>query len=57
MKCKECKKETSYEIREVRVSIRDTTRDMAVEIVADDICLDCLLKAFKMEKGDKNENN
>ena len=49
MKCRECKKETLVDIREVMVSIRDTARDIAVEIVADDICLDCLLKALKME--------
>ena len=49
MKCQECKKETSYEIREVTISIRDVTRDLAVEIVADDICLDCLLKALTVD--------
>ena len=49
MKCKECGKEAKVEIREATISIRDATRDLAVEIVADDICLDCLLKALKME--------
>lgn len=49
MKCKECNTETKVEIREVTISIRDATRDLAVEIVADDICMDCLLKALKME--------
>ena len=50
MKCKECGKETKVEIREATISIRDATKDLAVEIVADDICMGCLLRALKNEK-------
>ena len=49
MKCKECKRETPIEIREATISIRDATRDLAVEIVAGDICMECLLKALDMD--------
>lgn len=46
MKCKECNKETQVEIKEATISIRDTIKDAAIEIVVDNVCMDCLLKAL-----------
>ena len=45
MKCKECKKETVIEVKRAEISIRYPKK--AIEIVADDICVECLLKALK----------
>lgn len=46
MKCKECKKETVIKVKKAEISIRYPKK--AIEIVADDICLGCLLMALKM---------
>ncbi len=48
MKCKECKKESATKVEEATISIRYPNK--AVEVVADNICMECLLKALKSGK-------
>lgn len=45
MKCKECKKESVIRIKGALISIRYPKK--AIEIVADNVCLECLLNALK----------
>jgi len=45
MKCKECGKQTVIKVKKAIISIRYPKK--AIEIVADDICMECLLKALK----------
>lgn len=42
--CKECGEQASMIAEKADISIRGA--GMAIEIVADDVCLDCLLKAI-----------
>jgi len=44
MKCKECKKEEAV-IKFVQVSIR--YKDIAEEIIADNVCRKCLIKSLE----------
>jgi hypothetical protein len=53
MRCKECKKETVVEIKKVDISIRYPNK--AIEIVADDICMECLLKALSNSEDSDRE--
>ena len=43
--CKECGEQAIMIAEKVEISIRGA--GIAVEIVADDVCLDCLIKAIK----------
>ena len=45
MKCKECKKETVTEVKRAEISIRYPKK--AIEIVANNICMKCFLRAVK----------
>ena len=45
MKCKECKKESVIKVKRAEISIRYPKK--AIEIVADNICFECLLKSIK----------
>lgn len=49
MKCKECKKETTIEVKGAEISIRYPEK--AIEIVADDICMECLLRALQEQEA------
>jgi len=44
-KCKECNKPSIFKVKSAEISVRWPRK--AIEIVADDICLNCLQKALK----------
>lgn len=44
-KCKECKKESVIKVKKAIISIQYPRK--AIEIVADNICIDCLKESLK----------